>query len=312
MRLVGALHGRLVVANQSPVAAISRLDAARVRGLVAGARDGLPAAPWPAAPRRGSAGWPDDSASAYAAVLAHEWLVAHDPGGTVARAGRRGSAVVAVALYQGPPVVTLSAGGGVGAEHAPDVRDQIARRLPPRALAMPRVVATIPYRLTVLVAGPTDAPGASAGPALLEHVAPAALRAGRALGSETAGAAWFSGRILVPDPAIVAAMDTPSRQRWAQYTGRAGAGDSYWYPESWARFLEPGRKLGIVSAATVGQSMPGGRTPGAATRAAPLGSALGAALGAALGPAVERGVCVPPGYALVDCVGTLGTAVVVG
>jgi hypothetical protein len=30
----------------------------------------------------------------------------------------------------------------------------------------------------------------------------------------------------------------------------------------------------------------------------------------ALTPAAEQGICVPPGYALVDCVGTLELAVV--
>jgi len=92
----------------------------------------------------------------------------------------------------------------------------------------------------------------------------------------------------------VTAMDARSRQRWAAFTGRAGARDAYWFPDSWGRFLERGRVLGYVSAASVGRSMPSRRRADA-----PFGGALDAT--------VERGMCVPPGYALVDCVGTLGT-----
>ncbi|HEY0777019.1 MAG TPA: hypothetical protein VGD56_03540 [Gemmatirosa sp.] len=294
-RVVRALHGRMVVVNLSPVAQCPRADAALVRGLVGAAIDGLPPSPWPAGPwpdprARGSATWPRDSRTAYAQVLAHAWLRAHDPDRAF-----RSTGTAAVALYEGPPSISMF---GDGAEHTADVRAEIVRRLPARALDLPRVVATVPYQLVVVAAR-----GDATSGRLLERDVPAVLAAGRALATpgSVAPAApsppWFLGTALVPDPVVVAAMDGASRLGWAARTGRAGHRDAYWHPEAWARFLEPGRTLGCVTAATVGRSAPSGRRSDGV-------------LGPGYDRVVERGLCVPPAYALVDCIGTLGVNVV--
>ena len=290
LALLRALHGRLVVVNHSPVAAISRADAALVRGLVAAALDGLPPTPWPATHRGATAAWPLESRAAYAEVLAHGWLQRHDAAGAWRRAPG-----VAVALYEGPPRIAIAEGGGIGRQHAPDVRARIASRLPARTLELPRVVATAEYQLVVVAA--RDANDLAQRLDRVDADVVAALRDDRVVGARTPGSAWVSGAVLLPDATVVAAMDAPSRQRWAAFTGRAGVRDAYWFPDSWARYLEPGRVLGCVSAASVGRSMPGGRAPRGGSHAL-------------LSPAVERGVCVPPGYGLVDYVGTLGTRAV--
>lgn len=290
--LLRTLHGRLLVVNRSPVAAYGQADRALVRGLVAALRDGLPPAPWCAAPRDGFATWPADSRAAHAAVLAHAWLAQHDPSGRLRARPVPPVPHVTVALYEGPTRVALSTSETDATTLAPDVRARVASRLPGRMLGLPRVVATVDYRLVVVTSAAPHAPLSDA-----VARAAAALGDGRAYGPAERGAVWFSGSVLLPDPALVAVMDVESRRRWAGFTGRAGRRDSYWYPESWARFGDGGRGPGCVAADAVARSH------------RPRPNAPEGAL-AVYEPATERGLCVPPGYGLVDCVGTLGVNVV--
>jgi hypothetical protein len=95
----------------------------------------------------------------------------------------------------------------------------------------------------------------------------------------------------------VSRMDVTARHHWAGVTGRSGGPDAYWFPESWARFLEPGRTVGAMTAAQVGRPAPSRR---AADTTEPT-----------FDPGVDRGLCIPPGYALVECLGTLATDAVV-
>jgi hypothetical protein len=104
-------------------------------------------------------------------------------------------------------------------------------------------------------------------------------------------------------------MDARSRHQWAGATGRIGGHDAYWYPESWARFLEPGRTIGVITAAQVGRSAPSRRAAAPAPAAPTFAPTPAAAT--TFDPGVDRGLCVPPGYALLDCLGTLASDAVV-
>jgi hypothetical protein len=284
--LLTALHGRVVVVNQAPSARVPGDTAALVRGLVGTALFGLPATPWPAAARGASAHWPESSQTAYEQVLAHGWFT------------RQGAArqprvpAVAVVLCEGPARVSLRAGGGSGGPHRPDVRAAFVVRRVPRALPIPQIVVTSTYQL-VVVSAPASGPAATPSACALAAGPPPA-------NAETA--LWCAGTLLAPDAAVVEGMDAASRAAWAALTGRGGAPDAYWHPASWARFLDSGRGVGHVSAADVGRSMPSGPPAGATSDAfsAPRPS---------FSARIERGVPVPPGYALVDCVGMLSVAV---
>ena len=124
---------------------------------------------------------------------------------------------------------------------------------------------------------------------------------------------WFVTQLLVPDAWLSAHADPETLAHWARLTGRSGAADRYWFPEIWDRFLEPGRRVGWLTANDVWRARRG-RLPSAAT---PLGDEtadddfpLNRPGGMTLTPDLERGVGVPPGYALVQCVGTLEVSVI--
>jgi hypothetical protein len=115
---------------------------------------------------------------------------------------------------------------------------------------------------------------------------------------------WFALRVLVSDAAAAHSMDPTTLARWAALTGRAGATsrDVYWFADTWQRFGEPQRRVGHVTPAAVARSRRRLSAP------EPSLETYGS-LAPALNPGVERGVTVPPGYCLVDCVGTLDIAV---
>jgi hypothetical protein len=284
--LLTALHGRIVVVNQPPSALVPADTAALVRGLVGTVLFGLPASPWPAAARGASAHWPASSQTAHEQVLAHGWY-------TRQGAARRAPApAVAVVLCEGPARVSLHVGGGSGDQHGPDVRAAFTVQRAARSLRIPQIVVTSAYQL-VVVSAPASGPAAAPDVCALAAGPPPAN--GEAV-------LWCARTVLAPDAAVVDGMDAPSRAAWASLTGRAGAPDAYWHPASWARFLDGGRGVGHVSAADVGRSMPSGPPTGAASDAF-------AASRPSFSARIERGVPVPPGYALVDCVGTLGVVV---
>ena len=122
---------------------------------------------------------------------------------------------------------------------------------------------------------------------------------------------WFHAELLVPDAWLVGFADAATIARWALVTGRSGRRDDYWFPESWERFLEQGHGAGCVTPSDVWRARPG-RLSGAAEP-----TVAGAhdwdpptpPTAAAFSPAIDRGICVPPGYALARCVGTLGVTV---
>jgi len=139
----------------------------------------------------------------------------------------------------------------------------------------------------------------------------------RGAGHERAGGPsrpWFVTRLLVPDSWLSTHADPETLAHWARLTGRSGETDRYWFPDTWDRFLEPGRRVGWLTANDVWRRRRG-RLPSAATSV--RGEAVADDLpsyrsgGITLTPDLERGVGVPPGYALVQCVGTLEVSVVV-
>jgi len=186
-------------------------------------------------------------------------------------------------------------------------------------------VAEIGYRV-VITAGATvpDTPSLDDREAMdrLAVAAPAAAwplrrRPARGAGHEQSGGAsrpWFVTRLLVPDPWLSTHADPETLAHWARLTGRSGETDRYWFPESWDRFLEQGRRVGWLTANDVWRRRRG-RLPAAASSShdeAATDDLPGYRSGGmTLTPDLERGVGVPPGYALVQCVGTLEVSVVV-
>ena len=122
---------------------------------------------------------------------------------------------------------------------------------------------------------------------------------------------WFVGTLLVPDAWLAAHADPELLAYWARLTGRSGEPDRYWFPEAWDRFLEPGRRVGWLTANDVWRRRRG-RLPTAASldAEAAAGDEWTARryVASPLTPDLERGVGVPPGYALVRCAGTLEVA----
>ncbi len=117
--------------------------------------------------------------------------------------------------------------------------------------------------------------------------------------------------LLVPDPWLVEHADAATLAHWARLTGRSGAPDRYWFPETWDRFLEPGRRVGWLTASDVWRPRRGRLASAARTEADDVSDALAPRRPPlTLTPDLERGVGVPPGYALVQCVGLLSVAVV--
>jgi hypothetical protein len=155
----------------------------------------------------------------------------------------------------------------------------------------------------------------------LAVAAPAAAwpprRAGQGGAPEQQGGAsrpWFVTRLLVPDAWLSTHADPETLAHWARLTGRSGQTDRYWFPDTWDRFLEQGRRVGWLTANDVWRRRRG-RLPSAAPSARDEADADDPAShrprGMTLTPDLERGVGVPPGYALVQCIGTLEVSVVV-
>ena len=122
---------------------------------------------------------------------------------------------------------------------------------------------------------------------------------------------WFVGTLLVPDAWLSAHADPEMLAYWARLTGRSGEPDRYWFPETWDRFLEPGRRVGWLTANDVWRRRRG-RLPTAGSvdsdETAADEWAAKRYVATPLTPDLERGVGVPPGYALVRCVGRLEVA----
>ena len=187
---------------------------------------------------------------------------------------------------------------GAAALYEPTTLDVRLPELPMRPTAPEPhpLVARTPYRLVLVVGGGEPPPS-------WDTLDDAAEQAGGATWPPTEDPIpWFVVRVLVPDVVAARAMDPGTLARWGAMTGRAGAGarDVYWFADTWERFGEPGRRVGFVTPAEIARSR----------RASPPAAADWSSAAAALTPAAERGVCVPPGYALVDCVGTLELSVV--
>jgi hypothetical protein len=297
-RLVTALTGRLTVVNHPPAAALDAATVALVRGLawaalygagegsasVGGAGEGAAGA----APPAGTMG-PGDGRPARERARVRAWCAAAAAhGANVAWLAGGGARWVSAALYEqdAPAVHTLPDDGRRGGGGEPPV---------------PGYAVALRYRMVVL-AGDAEPPGWDA----LD--AAAAVAAGVGFPEHP----WFAGRLLVPDAWATARMAPDVRAAWAGVTGRTGGTDRYWYPETWTRFLEPGRVVGCVSAAEVARSRPGrlrGADAPAPHPARPAWDAPAASSPFAADAArIERGICVPPGYCLVDCAGTLGVA----
>ncbi len=274
-RLVRGLAGRVVVHN--PVER-TRLPAPAAAGALALARHALGlVAPTPTLAALGDARDAADTARARRLLDAFDALGAGPRAAVAWAPGTR----VCVALHQAAvPTVRFSDAPAAGG-------------------APTSLEALVDLRLTVLVdrgAAPT-APRADEEPppdgALVDA---AALGAPGVRWPPAAPILWFAGRLLVADALAARGMDPPTLARWAQVTGRAGAPDTYWFADTWARFCEPGRRAGFVSPAMVGLSR---RAPHARREAAAY----------AFTPDADAGVWVPPGYCLLACWTALTVAV---
>jgi hypothetical protein len=282
-RLVGALAGRLTVVNHPPSAVLPHAARALVRGLAWTALHGADGAPSAAVPG------PGDGRGARECALVRAWRARRAArGDDTAWLAGGGAAWVAVALYEeDAAVVRRTAEHGPGTGGTPGTAG---------------FNVALPYHVVVFAGTDAAAPP-------WERLDDEAGRSLAPAGAEPARP-WFVGRLLVPDAWATARMPRDVRAEWAALTGRAGQADRYWYPESWERFLEPGRMVGCVSAAEVARSHPG-RLPGAddpprraaddATWAEPRAPAPYATSA----PRIERGICVPPGYCLLDCLGVV-------
>jgi hypothetical protein len=316
--LVAALHGRLSVVNATNAVRLPAGLIAAIHGLL---RVGLDASRLlanetgdgptlhPHAHRYSRARRAADARGGYGLRSARALLHALPPstrerlGGDVAWA--------ALALYESlTPVVRVA--GSEGRDANTSSQTAVA-------------IAEVGYRLA-LIAGygsPEDWTALDRAAATAAATAwPARRSAGRDAGQGPAprrhdgdrGRPWLVVPLLVPDAWLAEHVDPETLARWARLTGRSGAPDRYWFPETWDRFLEPGRRVGWLTANDVWRprrgrlaSAPSTDTDAAhdddplTTRHPPL----------TLTPDLERGVGVPPGYALVQCVGTLEVAVVV-
>lgn len=310
-RLVAQLRGRLAVANPIGAARIPGTLAAPVRAVVRDALAGAAAwgepGPRPAGVAfhpgpSGAAAVPQLGAAVDARAARERRLVA----AFLARVApetrdrlRAGVARAAVALYEATaPTVRIQ---HVAAAEAggPGEREQGAR-----------AVAELRYRLAVVVGA--DAPPADWRAVDRAVAAAPAFAWPPPIPGDPGGAPWFVGQLLVPDVWLAAHADAATLARWAQLTGRAGGGrDGYWFPESWERFLEAGRGVGYVTPADVWRPRRGGyEPPPPPDDALPWTAGSLAFARSPLTPESERGVCVPPGYALVHSVGMLDVTVV--
>ena len=310
--LVSALHGRLSVVNPTHSTRLPAGLVVAVHGLIRVGFDGtalLAKDGWDAMGlnpytrgysrvRRGT-----DPRGTYELRMARS-LMNELPAETREQL-REGVTWAALALYESSrPIVRLTPSGGTDASDGAS-----------SAVAL----AEIGYRL-VIVAG-TNPPNDWEE---LDHAAVSApatpwpiRRAPRPGGGSEQGAdrspAWFVAPLLVPDAWLSAHADPETLARWARLTGRSGGPDRYWFPETWDRFLEPGRRVGWLTANDVWRPRPGRLASAASPRSGDDDDELPASRYGAmtLTPDLERGVGVPPGYAFVQCVGTLEVSVVV-
>lgn len=286
--IVRRLQGRLTVINPLPVTRLPAPVRTLLRGL---ARHylGPPAAPRASVPDARA----DDEARRVRALLAELPDARALPPG--------GASWCAAALYeQSAPAILHDA-------------DCLAA-LPPA-----RFVCDVRYRVAMAV-------GTGAPPPWHELDAQATQRPAWVWAPLGAPAPWFTGRLLLPDTDVLAAMTSDAADAYTRLTGRAhGTGeDRYWFAESWERFLEPGRVVGYVTPDVVGfshRAALGGSSLRRPRRPDDTWYDVGGA-GSDLPPpvpppvspytpAVERGLGVPPGYCLVDCAGSVEVAVVV-
>lgn len=317
--LVAALHGRLSVVNGTNAVRLPAGLVAAIHGLLRAGFDGsalLAKDAWdggglnPHARRYSRVRRAADARGGYELRMTRAFLNALPPstrellGGDVAWA--------ALALYESPaPVVRLTGSGGN------DATNRAANAV---------AIAEIAYRLAIIAGrGAADdwtaldriaiVAGASPWPA--RH--PAVRDAGQGPGAHRRDGdrvrPWFVAPLLVPDAWLAAHADPETLAHWARLTGRSGTPDRYWFPETWDRFLEPGRRVGWLTANDVWRPRRGrlasassSADPDAPHDDHPLTPRHG---GLTLTPDLERGVGVPPGYALVRCAGTLDVAVVV-
>ena len=307
--VVSALHGRLSVVNPTHSARLPAGLVVALHGLIRVGFDGAaliakdgwdamglnPFARGYSRVRRGA-----DPRGTYELRMARS-LMNGLPAETREQLGD-GVTWAALGLYEASrPIVRLMPSGGTDA---------------PSAVAM----AEIGYRL-VIVTGttPPDEWGEELDRAVLSAPAmPWPIR-GR---SRQGGAneqvadrtpAWFVTPLLVPDTWLSAHANPETLAQWARLTGRSGGPDRYWFPETWDRFLEPGRRVGWLSANDVWRPRRGRLASAPSPQAADDDDDLRAGRFGAmtLTPDLERGVGVPPGYAFVQCVGTLEVSVVV-
>lgn len=314
--LVVRLRGRLTVVNPIGAARLPAGLAIATRALVRRALDGTP--PWtddrrrattPFDPRPGPIRAPRSVRRSRAdreRRLA-SMLLATASDAVRARIAR-GASWASLALYEATtPAVRLDA-----------VRAAAFATGEPAA----RAAAAIAYRLAIIVGDGPPPNDWHAIDAAVERAPatswPPSVRRGAAAPSDEVpaadGALWFVGQLLVPDEWLIAHADARTCSRWAWLTGRGGARDGYWFPESWERFLEPGRAAGCVTPADIWR-VHRGRLGGAGARDVPRDEDASPAIGSLVAPSsltpdIERGVGVPPGYALIDIVGTLGVAIV--
>lgn len=281
LSLVRALSGRLVVANPIATVRLPWAVGALVRAVLRHALD--PEPPSGVAPP------------------------AHG-GDARARADARRRQALAGRLPAAPALLAPGAAWGVAALYEPTaltvtLGDERSAPPEPEPVA---AVATLCYRLAIGVRrtpSTTDGDGRELLRALDTQVDAASATPWPP--GARADAPWFARRVLLPDALAAAHMDQATLARWAVLTGRGGPAprDRYWFSDSWERFREPGRQVGHVTPDDVARS----RRP---RPSSPAVSPWSAAPAPTLDPAAERGVCVPPGYCLVECRGTLEVSVV--
>lgn len=314
--LVAALRGRLAIVNPPRPTRLPAGLVAAVRGLVRVGCDGTTFG--------ATEGWDWDPIGLHApdaererprrsfdARSASERRMANALLSTVPPAARDqltgGATWIALALYESAtPILRL---------------DRSVSR--DKGTVSPAAIATVTIEYQLVIAAGTSTPPdwesldatARAEPAVAWPLRRRSKRASRQKPRSDSRPAWFVAGLIVPDAWFVDHTDAETLAQWVRLTGRADAPDRYWFPETWDRFLEPGRQVGWLTAndvwrprrgrlASAGSAGDDGETDPddpTAPRRPPF----------TLTPDLERGVGVPPGYALVQCVGGLSVAVVV-
>ena len=313
--LVAALRGRLAVVNLSGAARLPGGLVTAMCGLVRMGcnRSAIDASErWDPVALYPSGSGHSRSARATDARVAHERRMTHAlvstiPSETRARFPDQAT-WVALALYESAsPVVRLASGRS--ADNATEARHAVAS-------------AEIDYRLVIAIGAgaPTEWSALDAASVTVPAAAwPTHRRPDR--DTDAARGAdryrpWFSTPLLVPDRWFAAHADAETLAAWARLTGRSGVPDRYWFPETWDRFLEPGRRVGWLTVADVWRPRPGCLSSGSAARADHdlIGEQDPVVVRhppPTLTPDLERGVGLPPGYALVQCIGRLSVSFVV-